>query len=29
VARRVSRNVWKLSRQAERPQTDDAFRRRF
>lgn len=29
VARRVSRNVWKLSRQADRPQTDDAFRRRF
>jgi len=28
-ARRVSRNVWKLSRQADRPQTDDAFRRRF
>lgn len=29
VARRVSRNVWKLSRLADRPQTDDAFRRRF
>jgi hypothetical protein len=29
VARRVSRNVWKLSRQGDRPQTDDAFRRRF
>lgn len=29
LARRVSRNVWKLSRLADRPQTDDAFRRRF
>jgi HAMP domain-containing protein len=29
AARRVSRNVWRLSRLADRPQTDDAFRRRF